>query len=331
MSKYVRQRGCKTLKNGDRVMNYHCCRSGTYKPKGKSLNNLKSQGSAKIGISCQAVIKVRQSTENVVVQYFPKHQNHEIQLEHLRLSESDRTAITGRLKGGVSEKIFLQDIREEITVDSGRKMLIEKKDIHNIKRYFNINGYVKRHEVDAVSVKLWAQEMKNNGENCTVFFKEQGQLGNDYCLKDEDFVLVIMTDFQKEMITKYGKDKICTDGTHGLSSYDFNLYSVLVVDEHKNGIPVAFCFSNRSSEDVFKIYFSAIKNTVGKIETTTFMTDDDPAFYNAWSYVMGTVKNVLLCAWHVTRNWHQNLNKIKNHEKRKIVNKALKAVKDELY
>ncbi|GFY39447.1 MULE domain-containing protein [Trichonephila inaurata madagascariensis] len=252
MSKYVRQRGCKTLKNGDIVMNYNCCRSGTYKPKGKGLKNLKSQGSAKIGISCPAVIKVRQSTENVVVQYFLKHQNHETQLEHLRLS----------------------DIKE-IAVDSGRKMLIEKKDIHNIKRDFNINGYVKRHEVDAVSVKLWAQEMKNNGENCIVFFKEQGQLGNDYCLKDEDF--------QKEMITKYGKDKICIDGTHGLNSYDFNLYSVLVVDEHKNGIPVAFCFSNRSSEDVFKIYFSAIKNTVGKIETTTFMTDDAPAFYNAWS------------------------------------------------
>ncbi|GFY13784.1 uncharacterized protein TNCV_4961531 [Trichonephila clavipes] len=139
-----------------------------------------------------------------------------------------------------------------------------------------------------------------------------------------------MTDFQKEMIKKYGKDKICIDGTHGLNSYDFNLYSFLVVDEHKNGIPVAFCFSNRSTEEVFRIYFSAIKNAVGKIKTTTFMTDDAPAFYNAWSYVMGTVKNVLLCAWHVTRNWRQNLNKIKNPEKRKIVHKALKAVNDEL-
>ncbi|GFW62941.1 c2H2-type domain-containing protein [Trichonephila clavipes] len=82
--------------------------------------------------------------------------------EPLRLSESDRTAIAGRLKEGVSEKNFLQNFREEITVDSGRKMLIEKKDIHNIKRDFNINGYVKRYEIDAVSVKLWAQEMKNN-------------------------------------------------------------------------------------------------------------------------------------------------------------------------
>ncbi|GFQ96664.1 MULE domain-containing protein [Trichonephila clavata] len=126
MSKYVRQRGSKTLKNGDIVMNYHCCRSGTYKPRGKGVKSLKSQGSAKIGISCPAIIKVRQSTENVVVQYFPNHKNHENQLEHLRLSESDRAAVAGRLKG-VSEKKILQDIREEITVDSGRKMLIEKK------------------------------------------------------------------------------------------------------------------------------------------------------------------------------------------------------------
>ncbi|GFR02429.1 MULE domain-containing protein [Trichonephila clavata] len=154
MSKYVRQRGSKTLKNGDIVMSFHCCRSGTYKPKGKGLKSLKSQGSAKIGISCPAIIKVRQSTENVVVQYFPKHKNHENQLEHLRLSESDRTTIAGRLKEGVSEKKILQDMKEEITVDSGRKMLIKKKDIHNIKRDFNINGYIKRHEVDAASVKL---------------------------------------------------------------------------------------------------------------------------------------------------------------------------------
>ncbi|GFR06421.1 MULE domain-containing protein [Trichonephila clavata] len=174
MSKYVRQRGSKILKNGDMVMNYHCCRSGTYKPKGKGVKSLKSQGSAKIGISCPAIIKVRQSTENVVVQYFPNHEN---QLEHLRLSESDRAAVAGRLKKGVSEKAILQDIREEITVDSGRKMLIEKKkDIHNIKRDFNINGYIKRHEVDAVSVKLWTQEMKNNGENCIVFFHRAGTI-----------------------------------------------------------------------------------------------------------------------------------------------------------
>ncbi|GFQ72154.1 MULE domain-containing protein [Trichonephila clavata] len=169
MSKYVRQRGSKTLKNGDIVMNYHCCRSGTYKPKGKGVKSLKSQGSAKIGISCPTIIKVRQSTENVVVQYFPNHEN---QLEHLRLSESDRAAVAGRLKG-VSEKKILQDIREEITVDSGRKMLIEKKRISIILKGTSILMVIlKGMKLMAVSVKLWTQEMKNNGENCIVFFSK---------------------------------------------------------------------------------------------------------------------------------------------------------------
>ncbi|GFQ69696.1 c2H2-type domain-containing protein [Trichonephila clavata] len=102
MSKYVRQPGSKTLKNGDMELNYHCCRR--------------------------------------------------------------------RLKEGVSVKKILQDIREEITVDSGRKMLIEKKDIHNIKRDFNINGYIKRHEVDAMSVKLWTHEMKIIAKIVLFFF-----------------------------------------------------------------------------------------------------------------------------------------------------------------
>ncbi|GFV26643.1 MULE domain-containing protein [Trichonephila clavipes] len=130
-----------------------------------------------------------------------------------------------RERENLSFKYLRTDIREEITVDSGRKMLIEKKDIHNIKRDFNIKGYVKRHEIDAVSVKLWAEEMKNNGENCIVFFKEQGQSRNDYCVKDEDFVLVILTDFQKKMIKKYGKDKICIDGTHGLNTAMITIYT----------------------------------------------------------------------------------------------------------
>ncbi|GFX40245.1 MULE domain-containing protein [Trichonephila clavipes] len=134
MSKYVRQRGCKTLQNGEIVMNYQCCRSGTYKPKGKGLKNLKSQGSAKIGISCPAVIKVRQSTENVVVHYFPKHQNHETQLEHLRLSESDRSAIAGKFK-----KDELRSIADELklVVPDNAKVLDLRELIQESEIYKN--------------------------------------------------------------------------------------------------------------------------------------------------------------------------------------------------
>ncbi|GFV91757.1 c2H2-type domain-containing protein [Trichonephila clavipes] len=86
--------------------------------------------------------------------------------------KSQELYVSRLCKIGISCPAVIKDITEEITLDSGRKMFIEKKDIHNIKRDFNINGYVKRHGVDAVSVKLWSQEMKNNGENCIVFFSK---------------------------------------------------------------------------------------------------------------------------------------------------------------
>ncbi|GFR02380.1 MULE domain-containing protein [Trichonephila clavata] len=108
-------------------MNYHCCRSGTYKPKGKGVKSLKSQGSAKIGISCPAIIKVRQSTENVVVQYFPNHKNHENQLEHLRLSESNRAAVAGRLKEGVSEKKFCRILEKKLLLTVAERCSLKKR------------------------------------------------------------------------------------------------------------------------------------------------------------------------------------------------------------
>jgi len=56
------------------------------------------------------------------------------------------------------------------------------------------------------------------------------------------------------------------------------------------------------------------------------MSDDEPAFYNAWNCVMGSVEKQLLCTWHVLRNWSKNLNKIHSHDKKTIVFKTLKAL-----
>ena len=39
---------------------------------------------------------------------------------------------------------------------------------------------------------------------------------------------------------------ICVDDTHGTNSYDFNLMTVLVVDEFGEGYPTAWCISNRT-------------------------------------------------------------------------------------
>lgn len=77
-------------------------------------------------------------------------------------------------------------------------------------------------------------------------------------LKKDDFVLIIMTDGQKEMLQKFGNDCVCIDGTHGLNSYGFQLITLLVLDDMREGFPTAFVISNRTDEDVLYIVFATI-------------------------------------------------------------------------
>lgn len=167
---------------------------------------------------------------------------------------------------------------------------------------------------------------KKGNLNPILCYKHQGEMDNTIPhLTINDFCLIIMIPFQSELFIQFGHDKVCVDGTHGLNAYNFQLYTILIVDEYGNGYPVAFCFSNRSDTDTYRHYFQCIKNTIGTIKAFIFMSDDEPAFYNAWCSVMGSPEIQLLCTWHISRKWEKNFNKITGYEK-KIIFKTLKSL-----
>jgi len=230
---------------------------------------------------------------------------------------------------GVPVQRILNDVRDSATGKEIQRIhLLEKKDLHNIRRDFNITYSTKHHENDAVSVKLWVDRMKSKDDHSPIlYFKPQGEIDlNVPHFTENDFCLIIMTKYQSEMLVQFGNDKICIDGTHGLNSYNFQLYTIVVIDEYGNGYPVAFCFSNKSDTTTYKHFFQHIKNVVGKINAYIFMSDDEQAFYNAWSSVMGPVQKQLLCTWHVLRNWFKNLCKIRTNEKKNLVYKTIKTL-----
>jgi len=189
---------------------------------------------------------------------------------------------------GVPVNRILDDVRSS-DIEGGIKRihLLEKQDIHNIKRSYNIAYKTKKHENDAISVNIWVNEMMAKGDESPIlYYKPQRESGNyDLCFNKDDFCLIIMAKFQSELFLKFGNDKICIDGTHSLNGYNFQLYSLVVVDEYGNGYPVAFCFSNKSDTALFKHYFQGIKNAIGNITAAVFMSDDELAFYNAWCTV----------------------------------------------
>ncbi|GFV77209.1 uncharacterized protein TNCV_444391 [Trichonephila clavipes] len=125
-------------------------------------------------------------------------------------------------------------------------------------------------------------------------------------MKAEDFLLVIMNASQKDMLKFYGNDTICLDFKHGMNAYGFDLVTLLVLDDKREGFPAAFILSNRQDSTAFTLAFAAIKEHTC-ISPRVLMTDDSESFFNAWKTVFGIPEKRLLCTWHVDRSWRRSI------------------------
>jgi hypothetical protein len=206
-----------------------------------------------------------------------------------------------------------------------RVHLLTRQDLNNIVNQYALDN-TKLHKNDATSVEIWVKTMPSN---VVRFFKPQGILMDEYpFFNKEDFCLIIMNDSQLHMLNEHGNDCLCIDGTHGLNNYDFDLYTVMVLDDLRQGFPCSFMFTNRKDSLIFQHFFRIIKTVLGTrtMSPKTFMSDMEDTFFNAWSTVMGPVTHRLYCSWHVLRAWNSNLSKINNPEKKIAVYKNIKTL-----
>jgi hypothetical protein len=142
--------------------------------------------------------------------------------------------------------------------------------------------------------------------NPILVFKTQGedQGENIDDLSKEDFLLAIQTEYQRDMMIKYGGKVICMDDTHGTNMYDFTLITVLVIDDHGEGIPVAWAISNRSDTALLTQFLKPLKARIGQLSTKVFMSDMAEQFFKAWVGVFGKCEtSQLYCTWHVDKAW----------------------------
>ncbi|GFR21782.1 MULE domain-containing protein [Trichonephila clavata] len=103
--------------------------------------------------------------------------------------------------------------------------------------------------------------LRNREDSPVVLFKDQNIFDEDLYpgMKAEDFLLVIMNASQKDMLKFYRNDTICLDFTHGMNAYGFDLATLLVLDDKREGFPAAFILSNRQDSTALKLAFAAIK------------------------------------------------------------------------
>ncbi len=122
---------------------------------------------------------------------------------------------------------------------------------------------------------------------------------------------------------------VCLDATRGTNIYDFQLITLMIVDEYREGFPVAWCLSNRTDETALIVYFKSLQEQVKTIVPSWLMSDDAEQFYTSWVYVFGPGPRKLLCSWHVDRAWRGQLNLIKCKEAQAEVYHILRILLEE--
>jgi len=100
-----------------------------------------------------------------------------------------------------------------------------------------------------------------------------GEESNHHFLKKEDFMIVLQTEHQKNLASRFADKGVCCDSTHGTNAYDFSLQTLLVVDEFGEGQPVGWCISNHENFDFVRLFFKHIKNSSGEMKPIWFMSD----------------------------------------------------------
>lgn len=276
---YVKQRADRKTKHCTKSW-LRCNRTGTFVSKSTGKRAMKSQGSSKTGCSCPAFITTRKchATGEVQAEFCLKHVGHRQENAFNRISKEMRTTIAAKLSQGVSMNSVMDYIRDSMCGPLNRDHLITRADLHNIKQQYNINCMQKA-SADADSVLYWVQEMQCEEFDPVLCFKRQGEKSDYNGVEEKDFLLGFQTQFQKEMFEEHANKLICVDATHGTTAYDFQLVTVLVVDDYNEGIPVAWLISNKETTDALKVFFSSLRERCGDIRTEIFMSDDAEAYY----------------------------------------------------
>ncbi|KAK9878946.1 hypothetical protein WA026_003767 [Henosepilachna vigintioctopunctata] len=318
------------------VVSYICHRSGYYNPKGKGLRHMKAQGSSKINGYCPAAMKLKKLKDNTVkVTFCETHVGHNTDVSHLHLTPAERQIIAEKIAMNIPFDEILESIRDTVSESEFKRIhMLSKKDLYNIKSSFHLASPVAKTvkpQTENISFEVWIEETKKKGD-CNIFYKQQGQyLAEHPNLKHEDFVLIVMNQTQREKLKKFGQDLICLDRSFDLNSHQFELISLLVLNEAQEGFPCAFLISNRTDQEIMTLFFQYIRNIVGRICTKMFMSDMVDYFYIAWCAIMPAtqISFRFYCTWQIEHAWRKKVSSIKSKEKQELIMAKLKQVLEE--
>lgn len=156
-----------------------------------------------------------------------------------------------------------------------------QKDLQNIMREFKIIRSMLCQN-DFKSTVTWVKiQMALGEDSCVLCYKQQDTKDPTGLLQDDDFVLIIMTKYQRDIQVKLTAHKVLVDSTHKTTGHDFQLTSLVTVDEHT---------TSRIDTNTMSFYFQHVQGKVGTMRSEVFMSDNHKAYYKDWT-------QKLVCRW----------------------------------
>ncbi|GFY42254.1 MULE domain-containing protein [Trichonephila inaurata madagascariensis] len=207
-------------------------------------------------------MKVYEDIESkVTVEFTKTHVGHGIDLGRMKITREEKEDIARKLENKIPVEAILDDIRNSMNQKTEKEFHFNNTARYkNIKEEYNISLDGILDSNDVVSVNKWIEGLKNrrfsySSSRTVNIFDEIYIL---VCMA-KIFLLVIMNSSQKDMLKFYGNDTICLDFTHGMNAYGFDLATLLVLDDKREGFPAAFILSNRQDSTALTLAFAAIK------------------------------------------------------------------------
>ncbi|GFS30280.1 uncharacterized protein NPIL_499441 [Nephila pilipes] len=208
----------------------------------------------------------------------------------MQITREEKDELARKLEKKIPIETIFDEIRDSFIDKLERIQLVTRKDLLNLKVECNISSEGIMDTNDVVSVGKWVHSLRGSEDSPVILFKDQNIYNEDGYpgLKAEDFLLVIMNSSQRDMLNFYGNDTICLNFTQGVNAYGFDLATVLVLDDKREGFPAAYILSNRQDSKALSFAFVAIKEYVS-ISPKVLMTE---YFSIAWRTAFGVLGKV---------------------------------------
>ncbi|KAG8258518.1 hypothetical protein J6590_108402 [Homalodisca vitripennis] len=321
-SRFVKKSGSRVREEGIRVAYYYCSRSGSFVSHGLGIKNSKKKGTSKTNHHCTASITcVELPGGKIEVKICSTHYGHDTDLQHLRLTQTEKYQIAEQLCKGVPRDLILDNVRSSAGPEVDRIHLITMKDVKNIEKAFGIQAAPKEKTNNMFyNLTEWISSIMQT-EHCPVlYFKEDAVFTNkNYCL-----TLILLTTGQQEVLNRYGKNGIYYVTTsvsmnkQHLANYPYRLSiyltALILVDDLNEAVPVSFLISNRGDNDKYKLFFKSLKKKIPGLSAKVVITDDKKEIYEVWRDVFEEEPCHLWSNRFVDSEWRENLISIPDEE-----------------